>query len=102
LEEELPPCDYLVMVSNHYERPVVDVWPISVRQSLPAIPVPLLRPDLSATIDLGEALRTVYARARYDLRIDYDRPPIPRLAPEDGVWADELLKLRDCPKMSGM
>jgi hypothetical protein len=91
LEGELPACDYLVMVSNFYERPDVDVWPIDIREPLPIISVPLLRPDDPVSLDLGEALRVAYARARYDLRIDYDRPPLPRLAPEAVAWATELI-----------
>jgi Protein of unknown function (DUF4058) len=91
LEGELPASDYLVVVSNFYERPDADVWPLSIRQPLPVIPVPLLRPDPPAMLDLGEALRTAYARARYDLRIHYEQPPNPPLNPEDAVWAAELI-----------
>jgi hypothetical protein len=90
LEGPLPPCDYLVLVSDANERPDVVVWPVSVRQPLPVIPVPLLPPDAPVCLDLGEALRTVYARARYDLRVDYTQPPEPPLSPDDAVWAAGL------------
>lgn len=91
LEGTLPPADYLVVVSKTSERPVCDVWTIGLRQPLPVLPIPLLPPDLDIPLDLGQALRTAYARARYDLRIDYIQPPAPALLPEDTAWATALL-----------
>jgi hypothetical protein len=38
-------------------------------------------------LDLGQALRTAYERARYDLRVDYRTPPVPPLAPAETAWA---------------
>ena len=90
LEGQLPACDYLIMVSNAYERPICDVWPISVRYALPVVAVPLLRPDPPVSLDLGKALRTAYARARYDLRLNYAEPTVPPLAPEDATWVTTL------------
>lgn len=94
LEGKLPPCDYLVMVSNADERPICEVWPITVRQLLPVVPVPLLQPDPPVSLDVGEALRTAYARARYDLRLDYKQLPTPPLSEEDTAWAASLLAER--------
>ncbi len=91
LEGSLPASAYLAMVSNAYERPACDVWPIGLRQPLPVLPVPLLKPDPDVPLDIGQALRTAYERARYDLRIDYTAPPIPPLSPEDVAWAAALL-----------
>jgi len=45
LEGKLPASDYLAIVCNMYERPECGVWPLSVRQPLPMLPIPLLRPD---------------------------------------------------------
>jgi hypothetical protein len=87
LAEEPPPCDYLILVSNAYEWPVASVWALTVRNPLPIIEIPLLRGDPPVDLDLGDALRTAYARARYDLRIDYQQPPKPPLSAEDGEWA---------------
>ena len=91
LEGHLPTSDYLAMVCNMYERPNCDVWPISVRQPLPNLPIPLLRPDPPVALDMNEALRTAYRRAHYDLRIDYRAPYDPPLAPPDAEWAAMLL-----------
>lgn len=86
-DDPLPPADYLVMVAKAGERPHCSVWPISVRQPLPTIPIPLLEPDPPVPLALGQALQTAYERARYDLRVDYSQPPLPPLAPADAAWA---------------
>ena len=91
-DDPLPPAHYLVMVCKAGERPKSSVWPISVRQPLPTIPIPLLAPDPPVPLDIGQALRTAYERARYDLRVDYGKPPRPPLSPADTVWAEALLR----------
>lgn len=93
LEGELPPADYVAMVSSAYERPRCSVWPIRLHQFLPVLPIPLLRPDPDVPLDLAQALRTAYRRARYDLRIDYTQPPPPpSLSSEDAAWLDAQLR----------
>ena len=91
-DDPLPPADYLVMVAKAGERPHCSVWPISVRQSLPTIPIPLLPPDPPVALALGQALHTAYQRARYDLRVNYRQPPMPPLAAADAAWATALLR----------
>jgi hypothetical protein len=91
LEGTLPDSAYLVVVSNAYERPACDVWPIGLRQPLPTLMVPLVRPDPPVPLDIGQALRTAYERARYDLRVDYASAPTPPLSPADAAWATTLL-----------
>jgi hypothetical protein len=90
-DDPLPPAHYLVMVCNAGERPNSSVWPISMRQPLPTIPIPLLHPDPPVPLDMGQALRTAYERARYDLRVDYRKPPVPPLSPADATWAAALI-----------
>jgi hypothetical protein len=43
-----------------------EVWPLGLRQPLPVLPVLLQRPDPNVPVDMGQALRTAYKRARYD------------------------------------
>lgn len=90
-DDPLPPAHYIVMVCKAGERPNSSVWPISVRQPLPTIPIPLLPPDPPVPLDMGQALRTAYERARYDLRVDYRQPPVPPFSPADAVWVEALL-----------
>ncbi len=90
-DSPLPASDYVAMVSRCGERPDCDVWLIGVRQALPVLPIPLLRPDPDAALDTGQALRTAYERARYDLRVDYSQSPVPPLSDADTEWAQSLL-----------
>jgi Protein of unknown function (DUF4058) len=90
-DDPLPPAHYLVMVCRAGERPHSSVWSISVRQPLPTIPIPLLAPDPPVPLELGQALRTAYARARYDLRVDYRKPPVPHLSAANATWAAALI-----------
>jgi hypothetical protein len=90
-DDPLPAADYTVMVCKAGERPRSSVWPISMRQPLPTIPIPLLAPDPPMPLDLGQALRTAYERARYDLRVDYRKLPVPPLSPVDAAWAATLV-----------
>jgi hypothetical protein len=96
-DDPLPAAHYMVMVCKAGERPHSSVWPISVRQPLPTIPLPLLPPDPSVPLDLRQALRTAYERARYDLRVDYRKPPVPPLSPADATWAAALRRCRREP-----
>jgi hypothetical protein len=90
-DDPLPAADYMVMVCKAGERPRSSVWPISVRQPLPTIPVPLLPPDPPVPLDLGHVLRTTYERARYDLRVNYQKPSVPPLSAADVAWMKMLL-----------
>ena len=92
LEGDVPPSDYRVMLADGEERPRCILWPISVRDKLPQIPVPLLPPDEPVTLDLGAALATLYERARYDLQIDYTQMPEGPLSGDDAAWVVALMK----------
>jgi hypothetical protein len=84
-----PECAYSVLVSRVERRPVVDFWPIGLRDPLPLIPVPLRAPDGDARLDLRQALDEVYDDAGYAHFI-YDGVPDPRLAPEEVEWAQQF------------
>jgi len=57
-----------------------NVWTLDLPDPLPVVPIPLRKPDADVTLDLSEALRTIYERGAYDLSIDYaDIPPPPAL-----------------------
>lgn len=88
---DLPESNYFVFLTRAEQSDQTETWPISVRDSLPVAPVPLLPGDDDVPLDLAHALRTIYDEARYDLSIDYNHPPVPPLAEKDAVWAQELL-----------
>jgi Protein of unknown function (DUF4058) len=62
-----------------------------VRQPIPTFPLPLLPGDAEPVTDLNTVLRALYDRARFDLRLDYTKPPVPPLAEPDAAWARDLL-----------
>ena len=88
---DVPNTAYLAAIFPNGRRPYCQAWPIGVRDPLPTLPIPLLPPDPPVPLDMGQALRTAYARARYDLRIDYKTPLNPPLASEEAEWAAALL-----------
>jgi hypothetical protein len=89
----LPECDYYGLVSRMEKRPQADLWPIRLRDPLPAIPIPLREPDSDARLDLQAVLHQVYDRAHYGNYI-YDGGPQPALSSEDGAWASPFIPAR--------
>jgi len=90
----LVPSDYRILVSRAGDRLNGKYWPVSVRQALPEIGIPLRGKDPDVVLDLHAVLRTAYAHGAYDLSIDYRRQPNAPLAEEDSAWADQLLRKR--------
>jgi hypothetical protein len=85
-------CDYRIVVLRHEDRPRGKLWPVSVRQPLPVIGIPLRGDDPDVPLDLGAVLNAAYESAAYDMSIDYRKPPDPPLAKPDAEWARQLLK----------
>jgi hypothetical protein len=95
MEMQPPPQgDYRIVVRAGWERPQARLYTCSVRQALPEVPVPLRRGEQEARLPLGMLLADIYARAYYDLRLDYRQPPEPPLSPLDAAWADALLRTK--------
>lgn len=82
---------YRILVSRGWQRPRGDLYPFNVTHSIPEFPVPLQHGDTEPMLHLGHLLETIYAQARYDLRIDYLEDPIPRFAEQDRQWLDATL-----------
>ena len=93
MREALPSAPYFVFLSRVNTRPVVDVWPIQLRQQLPTIPVPLLGDDPDVSLDLQKAFTAMFDGLRLDRNVDYSRPPRVTLESEDADWAAERVKL---------
>jgi hypothetical protein len=88
--EDLPDCDYCVLVSRAEERPDAEIWPLRLRERLPIIPIPLRAADGDARLDLQEALHHLYDAAGYEDYI-YTHTPQPPLHPDDAAWARQFL-----------
>lgn len=95
LVQPLPAAPYFIFLSRANNRPYIEVWPLSLRTPIDAVPVPLHAPDPDVLLDLGAALRQIYGSARYDLQVDYrNAPPPPELAADDAAWLDAHLRER--------
>src|SRR5262245_14265488 len=88
----LRPSDYRILISRADKRMRTFFWPVSVRQPLPVIPIPLRGKDPEVPLDLGAVFRSVYDRAAYDVSVDYRKPPQPPLEGDDAKWAKEQLR----------
>jgi hypothetical protein len=83
--------DYRILVSRGASRPRAKLYAFGVRQPIPAIPIPLLPSDPEPSLDLNAVQHALYERARFDLVLDYSKPPVPPLGEEDAAWAREIL-----------
>ena len=69
----------------------VEFFPISLREALPTIPIPLRKTDEDVALDLQAVLAQAYINGRYD-DLDYSKPAIPPLENKDAAWAGKLLR----------
>jgi hypothetical protein len=88
--EGLPKCDYCILVSKADERPRVGLWPLTLRDPLPRIPIPLLPDDAPAELDLQSLLHRLYDAGGYEDYI-YSGRPEPALPADDQAWAEEVI-----------
>lgn len=68
-----------------------ELYEMSLRGSIPIVPVPLTEEDEDVPLNLPDLYREVYIKARYRLQLDYEQPLTPPLKPEDQDWAKQLL-----------
>jgi hypothetical protein len=68
-----------------------EVYPIRLRERLPAIRVPLRPADDVVLLDLQPLIDQCHERGRYH-RLDYRRDLDPPLAPDDARWLDDRLR----------
>jgi hypothetical protein len=89
---QLPDAPYLVGLTRAHQGKT-DVWPLTLRDPLPTIPIPLRPPDDDVTLNLAAALVAVYDEAAYDLSINYQQdPPPPNLSADDRDWVSALVR----------
>jgi hypothetical protein len=96
LEGVLPSAHYYAFLSRANRRPKTEVWPIDLKQALPTIPVPLLRPDPDVPLDLQAALRACFELVGYEHLLDYSQqPPPPPLTETENLWVSEQLRRKE-------
>ncbi len=82
---------YLICVRRATPLERWECFPVSLRNRVPRIPIPLRPGDPDVVLDLQPLLDRAYRDGAHD-GIDYGRPPVPRLSPADAAWADALLR----------
>ncbi len=82
---------YNVCVSRTSASDEVELYPISLRDSLPVIRLPLRESDSDVQLDMQSLIELVYANGAYD-DLDYTKPTKPALSGDDAVWVDSLLR----------
>jgi hypothetical protein len=91
--QPLPEAPYFIYLSRVQRRPTSDIWPLSLRDPIPIVPVPLRYPDGDVPLDLTRLLHQVYVNARYDVQVNYRlEPPAPEFTPDDAAWLDAQLR----------
>lgn len=81
-------------------RPITEVWPVQLAETLPSVLVPLLPPDPDVSLDLQEAVDACFDLVGYERLLDYGAPPPPpALSDEEAAWvAERLQAARDAAK----
>ena len=98
LNDPYPPAAYYVLLNRARKRGWTEVWPIPLDQSLPTVPVPLLKGDADVPLDLQKAFSDVYDAGGFDLVVDYCQPPDVELSAEEAAWLDDYLRAKGLRK----
>ncbi|MGH7223800.1 MAG: DUF4058 family protein, partial [Gemmataceae bacterium] len=81
-----PSSPYVLMVARARKTDACLVWEGHFQHPLPAIQVPLAKPDPDLSLSLQPLLDTIYRRFRYEQSIDYARELTPPLTPDEAAW----------------
>jgi hypothetical protein len=83
------PNHYRIIVSHSKTRPKAQYYGFNLQDQIPEFPVPLKTGEPELTLNLKQALDEIYDQGSYDLRINYNRPPVPALSETDLVWLNK-------------
>ncbi len=87
---KLRECHYVVALMRATNK-ITDAWGFNITDTAPVVPVPLAGEDPDVSLDLGEALKTIYKRSMYHLSIDYSEiPPPPAFSDKEQQWIKNL------------
>lgn len=87
--------DYRILVSPGWRRPHARLHAFGLRQPIPEISIPLQQGEDEPTLALNDVLHRLYDRARFDLRLDYNEPPVPPLSDADAEWMRQRSEKRE-------
>lgn len=93
---EPPPAPYYAYLSRVQRRPYTQVWPISLREPLPVLPVPLLPPDTDVPLDLQHAIQICYQQGGFEQMLNYVSP-LPHFKGDDAAWITDTIARKTKP-----
>jgi len=82
---------YMACVRRGSKPDAAEIYPISLRQPLPTINIPLRATDEDVQLNLQAVIDQCYRNGGYE-DTDYRQEPDPPLGTADQAWADELLR----------
>ncbi len=99
LKRRMIHADYLVLIGRAWDRTPsrqhYQLFPFTLRDTLPVIPIPLREDDAEPTLDLQYLLQRVYDGGPYRRgAVNYSKPPDPPLTEAEWTWAEQLLTPR--------
>jgi hypothetical protein len=94
LEKPNPPGRFFILIARAELRPDCQVYRWSVQDPLPAIPIPLVKPDPDLIIDLAAVYSTAFERGRYSRSIDYGAALSANLTEVEGNWIQERVQAK--------
>lgn len=86
------PFDYHVCVHRIDDPHRLHITPILLKQRLPEIHIPLRPGDADVKIDLQAVFDRCYDTGPYRRGLPYRHTPEPSLSPEQGAWAEAILR----------
>jgi hypothetical protein len=92
MKKSLRDGHFFAVVARGHKLPTAEVYSWTLRDRLPAIPIPLRPPDADVSVDLQELVGRVYDLGRYDRTLRHDQP-LPQALPlhsEDRTWAERI------------
>ena len=92
-----PSSPYTLLLARAKKWGSCLAWPAHYRRPLPAIPVPLAKPDPDLSLSLQPLVEVIYQRYHYERSIDYAKPLTPPLDAADADWLEQQLRARSRP-----
>jgi hypothetical protein len=90
--EEAGPWDYVACLHRAGRGRRFTTWPVTVRQRLPRILIPLAEGDPDVVLDLQAVFQRCYDECGYVRDLNYTQEPAVPLKDSDAAWADKLLR----------
>ncbi len=89
-------ADYLVLIGRAWDRSAsrqhYQLFPFTLRDTLPVIPIPLREDGAEPTLDLQFLLQRVYDGGPYRRgAVNYAKPPDPPLTEVESAWAAQFM-----------